>query len=336
MPVVTARVQHRDVPLYLSGLGRVQALSMVTVRSQIDGRIMRIVPREGQDVRAGELLVQIDPRPARAALEQALAKAAQDAAQLAYARKVLERDSGLLSKGLLDQQSFDLQQATVAQDEALANADAAAVQDARLTLDYTEIVSPIDGRVGLRMVDEGNIVHANDTTGLITVARIQPIAVVFSVPDASLSELHNALTAGRTDSSLAVEAFDRENDSLLDMGSLAAVDNQVDPASGTIRLKGVFANPQLKLWPGQFVNARLQTSVRRQAIVVPSRAVQQGPKGDFVFVARRDLTAEIRPIVAGVVSGEFLVVEQGLSEGEVVVVDGQFLLKSGSRLAPAP
>ncbi len=336
MPVVTARVQRRDVPVYLSGLGRVQALSMVTVKSQIDGRILRIVPREGQDVRAGELLVQIDPRPARAALDQALAKSAQDGAHLAYARKVLERDAGLLSKGLLDQQSFDLQQATVAQDEALANADAAAVQDARLTLDYTEIVSPIDGRVGLRMVDEGNIVHASDASGLLTVARIRPISVVFSVPDTSLSELHAAMAEGGTDLALKVEAFDRENDGLLDTGTLAAVDNQVDPASGTIRLKGVFDNPQLRLWPGQFVNVRLQTSVLRKAIVVASRAVQQGPKGDFVFVAKQDLTAEIRPIAAGAGSGDVLVVERGLSEGEVVIVDGQFLLKAGSRLAPAP
>jgi membrane fusion protein, multidrug efflux system len=332
IPVVTQRVRCQDLPVYLSGLGKVQALNTVTIRAQVDGKIVQVNFHEGQDVRSGDVLVQIDPRPYQAALDQAVAKQNQDQAQLGYARKVLDRDTSLFDKKILDQQSLDLQQSTTAQLEALVKADEAAVANTRVQLDFTKITSSIDGRVGLRLVDQGNIVHANDQTGLAIIAQLQPISVVFTLPESNLREINMRIRTGAKNRTFAVVAMDRENDQVLDQGELSAVDNQIDEATGTIKLKAVFQNQQLDLWPGQFVNVRLLVDTRRQALILPSNAVNQGPDGDFVYVIRPDLTAEVRAVKVGISEAGLTLIENGVAQGENVVIDGQYLLKSNARV----
>lgn len=332
VPVVAVGVVRTDVPIYLTGLGRVQALNTVTIRSQIDGQIVNVAFREGQDVRKGDLLFQIDPGPYDAALQQALGKRAQDEAQVVNARKVLSRDEDLLGKGMVNQQDYDSQQASVAQLEALAKTDDATVADARLKLAYTHIASPIDGRVGLRLADIGNIVHANDANGLAVVTQIRPISVVFSIPEQDLEKINKELIVGGKQPPLAVFAIDRDNEKVLDQGELTALDNQIDEASGTIKLKATFGNAHLVLWPGQFINARLLAATHRQALAVPIAAVQQGPKGDFVYVVRADLTAEVRPIKLDSTQAGSALIAEGLAAGEQVVVDGQYLLSANARV----
>ncbi len=332
IPVVTGKVRRQDVPVYLNGLGKVQALNTVTVRAQVDGKIMQVSFHEGQEVRVGDVLIQIDPRPYQAALDQAVAKQNQDQAQLGYAQKVLDRDTGLFSKKILDQQSLDLQQATTAQLEALVKADEAAVSNAKVQLEFTKITSPIDGRVGLRLVDQGNIVHANDQTGLVMITQIQPLSVVFTLPESNLREITNRVAPGAGYDTFKVAAMDRENDQILDQGELGAVDNQIDETTGTIKLKAVFKNQELKLWPGQFVNVRLLIDTRRQGLVLPSTAINQGPNGDFVYVIRPDLTAEVRPVKVGGTEEGLTLIEHGVAEGENAVVDGQYLLKSNAHV----
>ncbi len=250
IPVVTEKARRQDLPVYLSGLGKAQALNTVTIRAQVDGKIVQVNFHEGQDVRSGDILVQIDPRPYQAALDQAVAKQNQDQAQLGYARKVLDRDTSLFGKKILGQQSLDLQQSTTAQLEALVKADEAAVANAKIQLEFTKITSPIDGRVGLRLVDQGNIVHANDQAGLAIVAQLQPISVVFTLPESDLREINKRIRSSAKNYPFAVVAMDRENNQVLDQGELGAVDNQIDEATGTIKLKAVFQNQQLDLWPG--------------------------------------------------------------------------------------
>jgi multidrug efflux system membrane fusion protein len=330
--VATEKVRREDVPIYLNGLGKVQALNTVTIRAQVDGKIVQVNFREGQNVRAGDLLLQIDPRPYQAVLNQAVAKQSQDQAQLDYAQKLLGRDTELFDKRVLDRQSLDLQQATAAQLEALVKADGAAVDNAKVQLDYTNITSPIDGRVGLRLVDQGNIVHANDQGGLAMITELQPISVVFTLPENDLHEINRRIAANPKNYSFAVVAMDQENSQALAQGELGAVDNQIDDTTGTVKLKAVFQNRQLDLWPGQFVNVRLLVDTRRQALVVPSGAVNQGPNGDFVYVIRPDLTAEVRAVKVGTSEGGFILIENGVAEGENVVIDGQYLLKSNARV----
>ena len=330
--VATEKVRREDVPIYLNGLGKVQALNTVTIRAQVDGKIVQVNFREGQNVRAGDLLLQIDPRPYQAVLNQAVAKQSQDQAQLDYAQKLLGRDTELFDKRVLDRQSLDLQQATAAQFEALVKADGAAVDNAKVQLDYTNITSPIDGRVGLRLVDQGNIVHANDQGGLAMITELQPISVVFTLPENDLHEINRRIAANPKNYSFAVVAMDQENSQALAQGELGAVDNQIDDTTGTVKLKAVFQNRQLDLWPGQFVNVRLLVDTRRQALVVPSGAVNQGPNGDFVYVIRPDLTAEVRAVKVGTSEGGFTLIENGVAEGENVVIDGQHLLKSNARV----
>ncbi|HEV3065019.1 MAG TPA: efflux RND transporter periplasmic adaptor subunit [Chthoniobacterales bacterium] len=332
IPVATEKVRREDVPVYLNGLGKVQALNTVTIRAQVDGKIVQVNFREGQNVRAGDLLLQIDPRPYQAVLNQAVAKQSQDQAQLDYAQKLLGRDTELFDKRVLDRQSLDLQQATAAQLEALVKADGAAVDNAKVQLDYTNITSPIDGRVGLRLVDQGNIVHANDQGGLAMITELQPISVVFTLPENDLHEINRRIAANPKNYSFAVVAMDQENSQALARGELGAVDNQIDDTTGTVKLKAVFQNRQLDLWPGQFVNVRLLVDTRRQALVVPSGAVNQGPNGDFVYVIRPDLTAEVRAVKVGTSEGGFTLIENGVAEGENVVIDGQYLLKSNARV----
>jgi multidrug efflux system membrane fusion protein len=332
IPVATDKVRRQDIPVYLDGLGKVQALNTVTIRAQIDGKIMEVTFREGQNVQAGNLLLQIDSRPYQAALDQAIAKQNQDQAQLGYAKKVLDRDTELFDKKILDRQSLDLQQATTAQLEALVKADEAAVANAKVQLEFTKITSPIDGRVGLRLVDQGNIVHANDQAGLAIITQVRPISVIFTLPESNLREVTKRVEASATNKSLVVVAMDRENNQILGEGELGAVDNQIDETTGTIKLKAIFQNRQLDLWPGQFVNVRLLVDTRRQALVVPSSAISQGPNGEFVYVIRPDLSAEVRAVKIGISEGGFTVIENGVGEGDNVVVDGQYLLKSNARV----
>jgi multidrug efflux system membrane fusion protein len=332
IPVVTEKIRRRNLPVYLNGLGKVQALNTVTIRAQVDGKIVQVNFHEGQDVRSGDILLQIDPRPYQAALDQAVAKQNQDQAQLGYAQKVLNRDTGLFSKKILDQQSLDLQQSTTAQLEALVKADEAAVASAKVQLEFTNIISPIDGRVGLRLVDQGNIVHASDQAGLAIIAQLRPISVVFTLPESNLHEINQRIGTSAKTYTLAVVAMDRENNQALDQGELGAVDNQIDEATGTIKLKAVFRNQQLDLWPGQFVNARRLVDTRRQGLTLPSNAVNEGPNGDFVYVIRPDLTAEVRAVKVGISEGGVTLIEKGVAEGENVVIDGQYLLKSNARV----
>jgi membrane fusion protein, multidrug efflux system len=332
IPVLAAEVSRKDVPIYLDGLGKVQALKTVTVRAQVEGKIVKVAFQEGQEVRAGDTLIEIDPRTYQAALDQALAKQTQDQAQLDYARKVLDRDSGLFGKKILDRQSLDQQQSATAQLEALVKADEAAIANARVQLEFTKITSPIDGRVGLRLIDEGNIVHANDQTGLAIITQVQPISIVFTLPENDLPSV-NKRTKDAQQTSPIVIAMDRANGQVLDQGELSAVDNQIDEKTGTIKLKALFKNERLDLWPGQFVNARLLVDTRTQALVIPSTAINQGPSGDFVYVVRPDLTVDARKVKAGGTEGGQTLIESGLSEGEKAVVDGQYLLKQNARVS---
>ena len=332
VPVVTEAARRQDIPVYLNGLGSVQALNTVTVRAQIDGKIIKVNFQEGQDVRAGDLLMQIDPRPYQAALDQSLAKQNQDQAQLDYAQKVLSRDVELFDKRVLDPQSLDLQKATATQMAALVKADEAAVASAKVQLEFTKITSPIDGRVGLRLVDQGNIVHASDQAGLVIITQIRPISVIFTLPESNLREVTKRVAANDGDQSLTVIATDQENNQILDQGELGAMDNQIDQATGTIKLKAIFKNRQLGLWPGQFVNIRLLVDTRKQALVVPANAVSEGPNGDFVYVIRPDLTAQVKTVKTGTGEASFTIIENGVSERDEVVVDGQYLLKPNAHV----
>ena len=332
VPVVTEAARRQDIPLYLNGLGSVQALNTVTVRAQIDGKIIKVNFQEGQDVRAGDLLMQIDPRPYQAALDQSLAKQNQDQAQLDYAQKVLSRDVELFDKRVLDPQSLDLQKATAAQMAALVKADEAAVASAKVQLEFTKITSPIDGRVGLRLVDQGNIVHASDQAGLVIITQIRPISVIFTLPESNLREVTKRVAANDGDHPFTVIATDQENNQILDQGELGAMDNQIDQATGTIKLKAIFKNRQLGLWPGQFVNIRLLVDTRKQALVVPANAVSEGPNGDFVYVIRPDLTAQVKTVKTGTSEAGFTIIENGVSERDEVVVDGQYLLKPNAHV----
>lgn len=337
VPVVAGVVAEKDVPIFLDGLGTVQAFNTVTVRARVDGQVVKVAFKEGQEVRAGEVLVQIDPDPYRAALEQAMAKKGQDEAQLANARTDLKRYADLLANEGVTQQVFDTQKALVTQLEAAVKADQAAIESEKVQLAYTTIVSPIDGRTGLRLVDQGNMVRANDATGLVVITQLKPISVVFTLPEQTLGRIQQQQSVTPE---LSVLALGQDNTNLLGEGKLAVIDNQIDTTTGTIRLKATFPNTELRLWPGQFVNARLLLAVRKGSAVVPASVVQRGPEGAFAFVINEDQTVEIRPVqVAQIEQGEALI-EAGLRPGERVVVDGQYRLQKTSRIktadAPAP
>jgi len=336
VPVVAGTVAQKDVPIYLDGLGTVQAFNTVTVRARVDGQIQKIAFIEGQDVHAGDLLAQIDPAPFQAQLDQSVAKQAQDQAQLSAARVTVQRDATLLADKILAQQDYDTQKATVEQLAAAVQADQAAINSAKVQLGYTTISSPLDGRTGIRQIDQGNIVHANDSNGLVVITQLRPISVVFTLPEQNLQEIQEQLSAGPE---LSVLAVDRDNRTALDQGKLAVIDNQIDTATGTIRLKATFPNEKFYLWPGQFVNARLLVTTRKSGIVVPASVVQRGPDGSYAFVIKKDLSVEIRPVqVAHIERGEALI-DSGLQLGEEVVVDGQYKLQPGSHVkvsVPSP
>jgi len=332
VPVVAGVVTSKDVPIYLDGLGTVQAFNTVTVRARVEGQIQKIAFVEGQDVRTGDLLAQIDPAPFQAQLDQSLAKQAQDQAQLAVARITLERNAILLGSKILSQQEYDAQKATVEQLAAAVQADEAAVNNARVQLSYCTIVSPLDGRTGIRLIDQGNMIHPGDSNSLVVITQLRPISVVFALPEQNLKQVQEQLSSSHE---LVVLAVDRDNRTTLDEGKLAVVDNQIDTTTGTIRLKATFPNSTFHLWPGQFVNARLLLTIRKNGIVVPASVVQRGPDGPYAFVIEKNLSVSMRPIqVAHVEQGEALI-NSGLKPGEQIVVDGQYKLQPGFQVKPS-
>ena len=333
VPVVAGTVMQKDVPIYLDGLGTVQAFNTVIVRARVDGQVEKIAFVEGQDVRKGDLLAQIDPAPFQAQLDQNLAKQAQDQAQLTVARVTLQRDATLLADKILAQQDYDTQKATADQFAAAVQADQAAINNARVQLGYTTITSPLDGRTGIRQVDQGNIIHASDSNGLVVITQLRPISVVFTLPEQRLRQIQEQLGDGRE---LQVLAVDRDNRTPLDEGKLAVIDNQIDTTTATIRIKATFPNERFHLWPGQFVNARLLVNVRTNGTVVPASVVQRGPQGPYAFVIKNDLSVEVRPVTVGHMDETEALIDSGLRPGEQVVVNGQYRLQPGSHVKPAP
>jgi multidrug efflux system membrane fusion protein len=323
--VDTATAKHSDVPIYLQGLGTVQAFYTVTVTARVDGEIQKIGFTEGQTVHKGDLLAQIDPRPNQAAYEQALATKAKDEALLANAKRDYERYILLQPQDLASKQTVDTQRATVDQLTAQVKVDQAAIDNARTQLDYTRITSPIDGRTGIRLIDPGNIVRAAGTAGIVVVTQVQPISVVFTLPEEDLSTIGGALAAG----SVPVTTLSRDGDTVLDQGTLTLIDNQIDQTTGTARLKATFPNTRNTLWPGQYVNARVLVRTERNVLTLPSSAVQLGPNGPFTYVVKGDSTVEVRPLELGPESGGLTVIKKGIALNERVVTSNQYRLQAG-------
>jgi multidrug efflux system membrane fusion protein len=330
VPVLVGTVARKDVPIYLDGLGTVQAFNTVTISSRVDGELQKLAFKEGQDVHAGDLLAQIDPEPFKTQVAQLEAKKAQDEAQLAFAQVELKRDADLLATKIVSQEVYDTQKAQVDQFAAAVRADQAAIDNARVQLNYTRITAPIDGRVGIRLVDEGNMIRGGTSNGIVVLTQLRPTSLIFTLPEQTLPDIQRQFSQG----DMTVLALDRDNSGVLDEGKLAVVDNQIDTATGTIRLKATFPNPDLRLWPGQFVNARLLLSVRKGGIVVPASVVQRGPEGSYAFVVNEDMTVKMSPVqVAQIDQGQALI-DSGLNPGERVVVDGQYKLQPNSRIKP--
>ena len=332
VPVVAGKVEEQNVPIYLDGLGTVQAFNTVTVKARVDGQIDKIAFTEGQDVKEGELLALIDPRPYQAALDQAIAKKAQDDAQLSNARVTLKRDEDLIAKKVLDQQSYDTQRFLVDQLVATVQGDQAAVDNARTQLDYTRIAAPLAGRVGVRLVDQGNIIHAGDTGGVVVITQVRPISVVFTLPEQDLQLIRDQHPGGGAQGQMKVVAMGRDQKNQLADGTLAVIDNVIDQTTGTIKLKATFGNDDLRLWPGEFVNARLLLTTREHGLTVPASVVQRGPKGPYVFVIKDDQTVDTRPVKVAQTEDGVALLEDGVKAGERVVVDGQYKLQPGSKV----
>jgi multidrug efflux system membrane fusion protein len=326
--VDAAAVTHADVPIYLSGLGTVQAFFTVTVTARVDGELQKVAFTEGQTVHKGDLLAQIDPRPNQAAYEQALAAKAKDAAQLSNAKLDLDRYLLLQPQDLASKQTVDTQHALVNQLAAQLQVDQAVIDNAHTQLDYTRITSPIDGRTGIRQVDPGNIVHAAATTGIVVVTQVQPISVLFTLPEENLPAISAALAAG----AVQVSTLSRDGRTELDQGTLSLVDNQIDQATGTARLKATFGNAHNTLWPGQYVNARVLVRTAHNVLTLPTTAVQLGPNGPFTYVVKADSTVEVRALKIGEESGGLTVVNSGLTLNERVVTSNQYRLQPGSHV----
>ena len=330
-PVGVATVEQRDVPILLSGLGTVTAYNTVTVRSRVDGEIVKVNFREGQDVKTGDLLVVIDPRPFEVALANAEATLVRDQGQFNTARLNAERDETLAKQGIVAQQQADQSRALYEQYQGSMDMDKAAIANAKLNLVYTRITAPITGRVGLRQIDPGNIVHANDTNGMLTITQMEPIAVIFTLPEDNLQVVLSRMRQG----TLPVDAFSRDDRSKIAGGRLETIDNQIDPTTGTFKLKAVFDNQDRPLWPNQFVNVHLQLETRKDAIVVPASAVQRGPQNNpFAYVVAGDNTAQVRAVQVALTQGNIALIAGGLQAGDRVVTDGQEKLQAGMKVDP--
>ena len=329
--VLTAKVEQKDVPVWLTGIGTVQALNTVTVRPRVGGSLDKINFTEGAMVKKGDVLAEIDPRPFQSVIDQAEAKKLQDEAQLANARLEAARFSNLLKTEAVSKQQSDQAAATVSQLEALVASDDASIRAAKLDLDFTTVRAPISGRTGLRRVDAGNLVTANQESGLVVLTELQPISVVFTLPQQQLSVLAAGMKPGAP--KLRVEALG-DDELVLDEGELELLDNQIDQSTGTLRLKANFKNEKLTLWPGLFVSARVLVDTRRDALVVASEVVQPGLDGQFCYVVKQDQTVEARPVKTGLQIEGATVIDEGLKAGETVVVTGHTKLKPGSKVAP--
>jgi multidrug efflux system membrane fusion protein len=330
IPVTAGTVVAQDVPVFLHAIGTVQAYNSVAVKSRVDGQIVKIDFKEGQDVKQGEPLIQIDPRPFQATLEQAQAAKQKDEAQLAGAQLDLERYEKLLGSGYQTRQSYDNQKALVAQLQAAIKGDEAQINTAKLNLSYADIRSPIDGRLGARLVDKGNLVHASDNTPLVTITEVKPIFVSFTVPQVNFDDLRE----NQSKAPLTVLAYSGDGQKQLAEGKLTLIDNAIDQSTGTIHLKARFDNNDERLWPGEFVNLRVILSTRHNAATVPSRTVQEGPNGHYAYVIKPDNTVERRAVEVASIQDGLAVVTKGLASGERVVVDGQYRLTDGARVKP--
>jgi membrane fusion protein, multidrug efflux system len=330
IPVTVARAEKADFPVYLNGLGTIQPFNTVTVRSRVDGQITKVQFQQGRMVKQGDVLVQIDPRPYQAALDQVLSKKAQDEANLKNAKLNFNRYQTLADKDFASRQQVDTQQAMVEQLTAQISGDQAAIENAQTQLSYTNITAPLSGRAGFRLVDPGNIVHASDQNGIVTIVQLQPISAVFTAPEEDIQEINKALEEGL----VPVKALSSDGLRVLAEGRLGRVDNQVDQASGTIRLKGVFDNKDNVLWPGLSVQTRLLVDTLKQIVVVPEDAVQHGPNGLYAFVVGDDNKVSVQPITVSHTDEGKAVVQRGLNAGQRVVVAGQYRLQAGTVVQP--
>ena len=330
VPVIAALTKRADVPVYLDGVGTIRALNTVTVRPQVDGKLLSVNYTEGQEVERGYVLAQIDPTTYQAAYDQAVAKKALDEATLANARIDLDRYTRLVASNSIARQQLDTQKMLVAQQEAQIKLDQAQIDNAKAILEYTKIVAPISGRTGIRQVDQGNIVRTSDANGIVVITQLQPISVLFTLPQQQLGEVNRAFAEG----TLPVDAFGPDNKSVVETGELKVVDNQVDPSTGTIKLKAEFPNRDLQLWPGGFINVRLLTSTLQQVVVAPTAAVQRGPSGTFVYVVQPDSKVAVRPVTVSQQDEVQAVVTKGLDAGERVVTTGFARLTAGAEVTP--
>jgi membrane fusion protein, multidrug efflux system len=338
VPVVVATAQRGEVPVYFNGLGTVTAFNTVTVRSRVDGQLISIAFKEGQFVHEGDLLAQIDPRPFKVQLEQALGQLAKDQAQRRDAEVNLERFKLLFKEGVIPQQQLDTQAALVGQFDGAIESDQSQIDNAKLQLTYSRITAPISGRIGLRLVDAGNIVHASDTSGLLVITQLQPISVIFSLPQDQLPAVNAKLRSGVQ---LTVDAYDRDDTAKIATGKLQTIDNQIDLTTGTYKLKSMFANADNVLFPNQFVNVHLLVDTKNNLTIVPTAAIQRGPQGTYIYAvakdaAGKDSIAKIFPVTIAQTTGNSVGLSAGLNPGDMVVIDGQDKLQDGTRINPSP
>jgi multidrug efflux system membrane fusion protein len=333
VPVVVSTAQRGDLPVYFNGLGTVTAFNTVTVRSRVDGQLVSVAFKEGQFVHQGDLLAQIDPRPFQVQLEQAVGQLAKDQAQRKDAEVNFERYKLLFKEGVIPQQQLDTQGALVGQVDGAIESDQSQIDNAKLQLTYSRITAPISGRIGLRLVDAGNIVHASDTNGLLVITQLQPISVIFSLPQDQLPQVNAKLHAGVQ---LGVDAYDRDDTAKIASGKLETIDNQIDITTGTYKLKSVFTNADNALFPNQFVNVHLLVDTKHNLTIVPAAAIQRGPQGTYVYAADTDNTAKIRIVTIAQATGDSVGLSAGLNSGDRVVIDGLDKLQDGTKINPSP